>query len=639
MNGVLGMLELLIATELNPRQQEFADLIYRSSHSLLNILNSVLDLSKIEAGKLVLEPLGINLRRLMEETVSLMQPLAEKKKIEMVLKFPPSVPENVIVDGGRLRQVLVNLISNAVKFTEEGFISLEINAESMADNTAAYTFRVKDTGIGMTAEQQKIVFDKFSQADSSITRRFGGTGLGLTICQELIKLMGGEIKLESAPGLGTKIHFTLVLKLSENQVGQKPEFPENLKVFVAGPANPVTDTLGEILTAWNQSWSLIDRDHISETLQKESRPNTPTLAIIDLAPGEKPDEQQMADNIPNTAGTIYLMTPRQLTAISSAGRKLAESFLISKPVTSSKLASAMIEMLSRRKQRATDAFHSFKGASGRFKALTPDFSLKTLVVEDNEINQEVARGILEMFGCTVTVSGSGAEALEFLEQQSFDAVFLDCQMPEMDGFEVIRRIRAVEKMKTLPVIAMTAYSMPGDREKCLVAGMNDYLSKPINPDLLLQILRNIKTHATNINDPVQPIEISQSTDSDSEEPVFDAARIRRIFSRKPAALEKIVEVSHQNFQKILLAFEKHLAEKDFSGCKKSAHTMKGSTANLGGNLVSAIAQKLENACRDENSPLIEELKSELKLHYEDFHLALKHLSEELSQAGVPPKKP
>ena len=211
-------------------------------------------------------------------------------------------------------------------------------------------------------------------------------------------------------------------------------------------------------------------------------------------------------------------------------------------------------------------------------------------------------------------------------------------MPEMDGFEVIRRIRAVEKMKTLPVIAMTAYSMPGDREKCLVAGMNDYLAKPINPDLLLQILRNIKTHATNINDPVQPIEISQSTDSDSEEPVFDAARIRRIFSRKPAALEKIVEVSHQNFQKILLEFEKHLAEKDFSGCRKSAHTMKGSTANLGGNLVSAIAQKLENACRDENSPLIEELKSELKLHYEDFHLALKHLSEELSQAGVPPKK-
>ncbi len=634
MNGILGMLELLMATELNLRQQEFADLIYRSSHSLLNILNSVLDLSKIEAGKLVLEPMGINLRRLMEETVSLMQPLAEKKKIEMVLKFPPSVPENVIVDGGRLRQVLVNLLSNAVKFTEEGFISLEVNAEAMADNSASFTFRVKDTGIGMTAEQQKIVFDKFSQADSSITRRFGGTGLGLTICQELTKLMGGEIKLESAPGLGTKIRFTLALKLSENQIGQRPEFPANLKVFLAGPANPVTDTLGEILTAWNQDWRLIDRDQIRETLLKESGPASPTLGIIDLAPGEKPDERQITDNIPNTAGTIYLMTPRQLTAISSAGRKLAEAYLISKPVTSAKLASAMLEMLNRRKQRATEAFHSIKAASGRFKALAPDFSLKTLVVEDNEINQEVARGILEMFGCTVTVTGSGAEALEFLDQQAFDAVFLDCQMPEMDGFEVIRRIRAIEKMQTMPVIAMTAYSMPGDREKCLAAGMNDYLSKPINPDLLLQILRNIKTHTANISTPVQPVEISSPNSSDADEPVFDAARIRRIFSRKPAALEKIVTASHQNFQKILLEFQKHLAEKDFSGCRKSAHTMKGSTANLGGNLVSAIAQKLENACREENHLLAEELKTELKLHYEDFHIALKRLSEELSQAAA-----
>jgi len=207
-------------------------------------------------------------------------------------------------------------------------------------------------------------------------------------------------------------------------------------------------------------------------------------------------------------------------------------------------------------------------------------------------------------------------------------------MPEMDGFEVIRRIRAIEKMQTMPVIAMTAYSMPGDREKCLAAGMNDYLSKPINPDLLLQILRNIKTHTANISTPVQPVEISSPNSSDADEPVFDAARIRRIFSRKPPALEKIVTASHQNFQKILLEFEKQLAEKDFSGCRKSAHTMKGSTANLGGNLVSAIAQKLENACREENHLLAEELKAELKLHYEDFHLALKRLSEELSQAAA-----
>lgn len=631
MNGVLGMLELLMATDLNSRQKDFADLIYRSSHSLLSILNSVLDLSKIEAGKLVLEPVRTNLRRQLEEIVSLMQPLAEKKKIELVLKYPPSVPENVVVDSGRLRQVFINLLSNAVKFTEEGFVSLEVTSEACDDHFGIFNFRVKDTGIGMTAEQQKIVFEKFSQADSSITRRFGGTGLGLTICQELIKLMGSEISLESAQGLGTKIRFSLRLELLRQDENEIPSFPENLKISITSPKQPVIDSIGEILNSWKIEWSKKSLQEISAAESQQSYINSKflTIAIIDLPPGEKLTKEFKSAAGAN-AGTIYLMTPRQIAAsTSSNARSNPNTFLVSKPVTGPKLASAILEMLSRDQQRKESESHSAKSLSGRFKAISPHFPLQTLVVEDNEINQEVARGILEMFGCEVIIASSGAEALEFLEQKSFDVVFLDCQMPEMDGFEVIRRIRGIETLKDLPVIAMTAYSMPGDREKCLSSGMNDYLAKPINPDQLLQILRNVcKTVTGNRSITVEEVPMADKGACENM-PVFDAARIERIFAKKIGALVKIIDASHKNFFKLTAEFDENLTAGNLEVCRKCIHTIKGSAANLGGNLVAEIAQQLENAIKSEDMEQTGELRTRLEVHYKDFYEALLRLSEKL----------
>ncbi len=629
MNGILGMLELLMATDLSSRQKEFADLIYRSSHSLLNILNSVLDLSKIEAGKLVLEPVSINLRRLLEEVLSLMQPIAEKKRVELVIKYPSSVPENVMVDGGRLRQVLLNLLSNAVKFTEEGYISLEVSSSADNSSSGRFTFRVKDTGIGMTPEQQRIVFDKFSQADSSITRRFGGTGLGLTICRELVKLMGGDISLESAPGLGTKISFTLMMNLTRQSASESPTFPENLLVLVSGRNEPVIEAVSEILSSWNVRWEKIPGPEILNRLTADKDKKIDILSIIDMPPGEKPAEPPDCKRFPNLAGSIFLMTPRQIAAESSTGRRNTSCFHLIKPVTSSRLHNAMLEMLNRKQQKIDSGSRSIKNASGRFRALAPDLTLKILIVEDNEINQEVARGILDMFGCVSTIAGSGPEALEFLEQHSYDAVFLDCQMPEMDGFEVIKRIRSHEKMKNLPVIAMTAFSMPGDREKCLNSGMNDYLAKPINPDLLLQILDNIKEHVCNSG---RPLAISnQGDNSDAEQPVFDAARIKRIFTPKAATLAKIVEVSQKNFHKLMAELEKHLANADFKSGARCVHTIKGSAANLGGNLVADVALQLEDAINAQNVAKIDELKSLLTLHYQDFYQAIKRVSDELNQ--------
>lgn len=632
MNGILGMLELLMGTQLDHRQREFSELIYRSANSLMGILNAVLDLSKIEAGKLTLEPVNINLRRVFEEVVSLMQPLAEKKKIEILLKYPPSVPENVIADGGRLRQVVINLLSNAIKFTEEGFIGVEVSSACNDDNSeGTFSFVIKDTGIGMDTSQQRLVFEKFSQADSSITRRFGGTGLGLTICQELVKIMGGEIFLESAPGLGTKVFFSLKFPLSSHKESEIQPFPEKLGVFIAGNNGPVVDTVCEMISSWNVNCCKVSFEELREKVESEKDSGVPILTIIDFPPGEKIPEHFDCDKPKNVAGCIFLMTPRQLSSLGKITRQLSSAFLLSKPVTTSKLYNAMLEILNHPGQR----FQEFSRKSSPGRIHSPEFyhttfSLNVLVVEDNEINQEVARGILEMFGCRVTLASSGAIALEYLDQQSFSAVFLDCQMPEMDGFEVAKRIRAIPSLKDLPVIAMTAHSMPGDREKCINSGMTDYLAKPINPDFLLEILRQLSDPETVPGKSIPIALLPQTIEEDPVDEVLDDARIRRIFARKPAALTRLVKVSSENFFKLLAEFDKFQPDRLDLG-RKSMHTIKGSAANLGGNRVAATAQQIENAIRENNKEAISGLRTKIEQEYNDFYARLLALAEELNQ--------
>jgi len=631
MNGILGMLELLMATGMDHRQREFAELIYRSAHSLMGILNAVLDLSKIEAGKLVLESVAINLRRLLEEVVSLMQPLAEKKAIELLLKYPPGVPEAVKADGGRLRQVLINLLSNAVKFTEEGFISVEIVSVTCEDRSdALFTFIIKDTGIGMDKLQQRQVFEKFSQADSSITRRFGGTGLGLTICQELVKLMGGDIALESAPGLGTKVFFSVRFPLNVETQRNVSEMPANLHILIAGHNDPVVDSVCEMIRSWDVNCCKVEFDKLREKIEEIADSGVPIITIIDFPPGEKIPEHFDCDKPQNLTGCVFLMTPRQLSAMNNRSRKLRSTFMLSKPVTTSKLYNAVLEILDRPGQR----FDEFSRTHGTTRIHNPDFyqnnfKLNLLVVEDNEINQEVARGILEMFGCAVTMASSGSIALEFLEQESFDAVFLDCQMPEMDGFEVIRRIRTMESIKTIPVVAMTAHSMPGDREKCLSAGMNDYIAKPINPDLLVHILKNISETGNNSDVSITGISAVNLSAVSENEMIIDEARIRRIFTKKPVSLAKLAKASKQNFTRLLQELDETINSCPESA-KKTVHTIKGSAANLGGNKTAHTAQLLESSLTSADQDKTMFYRQQLEANYNEFFKMLQSLSDELN---------
>ena len=629
MNGILGMLELLLATNLDNRQKEFADLIHRSSHSLLGILNAILDLSKIEAGKFVLEPVNINLRKVLEEAMGLMQPLAEKKKIELILKYPSTVPEHVIADGGRLRQILLNLLNNAVKFTEEGFVCLETEAILCEDNTSGmFLFKIKDTGIGMSMEQQRIVFEKFSQADSSITRRFGGTGLGLTICQELINLMNGEITIESAMGLGTKVRFNLKLPLCNQLKNMPVTFPENIKILIAGTNKPVIDSVAEIISSWNLGCTKLNINELPDAIAEHTQYETLLIAVIDIPVGENFADAIDCSRQQGLDGCILLMNPRQI-ASASTSQDLSLTSLVSKPITTSKLYNAVLEIVNRPGRRVYEQSNiTGKKLSARHSVFVPSFPLTTLVVEDNEINQEVARGILEMFGCNVTVASSGNEALEQLSEKTFDAVFLDCQMPEMDGFEVVKRIRTIDALKDIPVIAMTAHSMTGDREKCLDAGMDDYLAKPVSPDLLLQILKRLvdKTPVNN-NQPPPPT----NTPTNKSEEIIDKERILRIFSHKPAALAKIANATRDNFYKQLTELGNNIDSENFTACQKNAHTIKGSAANLGGNLVAETAHKIEKAAAENNKALIATLKTSLEHQFKLFYDKLTQISNELNR--------
>lgn len=628
MNGILGMLELLLSTELSIRQKEFANLIYRSSHSLMGILNAILDLSKIESGKLTLEPQNINLRKIAEEVVNLMEPLADKRKNELILRYPQDAPEYVVADGGRIRQILTNLVNNAVKFTEGGFVSLEVSAEKRAEDSGEvnFTFSIKDTGIGMTDQQQTLVFEKFNQADASITRRFGGTGLGLTICKELVDLMGGRIQLESAPGVGTRMWFSLSLQMLSNYDEAKRRFEQELLIIVAGDNEPIQDTICEIISSWTVSYEKVNLEKLSDSLNKERK--NKTIAIINFPPGSEEFVLPEFHPQPNHAGLIFLMTPKQLTSSSFHESKNQNTAIIGKPVTNSKLYEAIRELLKGTESRINEYFTQ-KSLEPEFKKHRPTekFALQVLIVEDNEINQEVAKGIFELFGCHSEIASSGKEALKIIESHKFDAVFLDCQMPEMDGFEVVRRIRghSSSKIASIPVIAMTAHSMTSDRKKCLDAGMDNYLSKPINPDLLARILEKL-AHGKTLSE-----ETFEDFQAEAEilTPEIDRERIKRIFSGKAGTLSKILKACKENVQNQLNKADSAIENQNFAEAIKAFHTIKGSVGNLGGIKVAEIAQRMETAARKEEIQKIENMRPDFLQAFLDFLEELSMILEEL----------
>ena len=495
MNGVLGMTELLLETDLAESQRRFAKLIHDSGEALLGIINDILDFSKIEAGKLELEHVAFDLRDIVQEVAELLAERAHAKGLELNCDVHEYVPQQVMGDPGRLRQVLMNLVGNAVKFTSEGEVVIAVHpvpAGEQHPGACGLSFSVTDTGIGIAPEQARKLFQSFTQADNSTTRKYGGTGLGLAISKRLIEMLGGEIGLHSEPGRGSCFHFTLPTRIvEERSTVARPEAValDGLKVLIVED-NP---TNRAILTSQVSSWgswvaSAEDGFKALAALRAAAECGAPyDLAIIDMKM-PRMDGIDLARTIkmdPSISAVRLVM----LSSLASqgeiaAGREAGIAAYLSKPVRQADLRRTASEVLGVPPLPTAEAQPAREERS---------LSARVLLAEDNAVNQAVATAMLKGFGCHVEVAKNGLEAVSALEREAFDLVLMDCHMPEMDGFAATHAIRAMEYAdgaRHVPIIALTANAMEGDRERCLAAGMDDYLSKPFKRSQLLSAVAN-----------------------------------------------------------------------------------------------------------------------------------------------------
>lgn len=498
MNGVIGMTELVLDTELSAEQRGCLKAVKSSADSLLTLLNDILDFSKIEAGKLTLDLVEFNLRESVEAIAKIFDPRARQKGLELICEVKPGVPETVKGDPTRLMQIVANLLGNAIKFTEQGQIVLEVGAEFRPDGILAH-FAIRDTGIGIPLEKQKLIFEAFSQADNSTTRKYGGTGLGLTISSRLVEMMGGRIWVESEVGSGSAFHFTARLQMAEKPA-ITPRVDEaclvGLPVLVVDDSATNRQVLGDLLRSWGAKPTLAESAAAALAALREGREAGQAFRIL-LTDANLPEMdgfrlvEQIRQN-PELAGVaVMMLTSGGQRGDAARCRALGVAAYLTKPIRHSELRQAMLSALAR-----TSRTSGLPGLETRYTLREGGLAAKTmniLLAEDNAVNQLLAKRILEKRGHRVTVATNGPEALAAYEKQTFDLAIFDIQMPVMDGFELTAAIRKREKdgATHLPIVAMTAYAMKGDREKCLEAEMDGYVAKPLWTHELFEVIEAV----------------------------------------------------------------------------------------------------------------------------------------------------
>jgi signal transduction histidine kinase/CheY-like chemotaxis protein len=490
MNGVLGMTDLLLETGLNAEQHDCADAIKRSAEALLRVINDVLDFSKVEAGRMTIEPVRFDLQAAVEDSAELLAERAESMHLDLVVRWVPGTPRYVVGDAGRVRQVLVNLLGNAVKFTERGSVQLTASCADRSGDQAHVSFTVEDTGIGISSDKLDSIFEEFMQGDTSTTRNYGGTGLGLAISRRLATLMSGTLIATSQVGRGSVFTLTLPFALADGVDAVRAMPPELIgaRILLIDPSAPRRQAVGAVLS--EAGLDAVEAASANEgiTLLRSAAARQAPFGVVLVDHHLLTGPEGTLDGRLNEGVAVVAMVSRRGQAAAMMGsRRLRVDAMLLKPVRPSQV----IETLAA-------AVRSSRGAAGPATEPTmalpaateaPTFRAHVLVAEDNLVNQRVAMRMLEKLGCRVDLVSNGQEAIERLSERDYDVVFMDCQMPVMDGYEATAAIRASNcAASKVPIVAMTAYALPGDRDRCLAAGMSDYIAKPIESVLLRDIL-------------------------------------------------------------------------------------------------------------------------------------------------------
>jgi signal transduction histidine kinase/CheY-like chemotaxis protein len=602
MNGIIGMTELALDTPLSLEQREYLGMVMESAEALLTLINDILDFSKIEAGKLRLDLSEFDLHDTITSTMRALAPRSDEKGLELTWEALPDVPGYLFGDPGRLRQILLNLIGNSIKFTEKGEVSLRVEAESRGEDSALLHFRVSDTGIGISQEKQKQIFEPFMQVDSSTTRKYGGTGLGLAIASQLVKMMGGQIWVESEPGKGSTFHFNARFRLQkkmrpESEAGREPVILQGMPVLVVDDNATNRRILDAMLKHWLMEPTLADGGRVGLAAMQRARERGTAFPLV-LLDANMPDMDgfSMAEKIkqdPGLAGaTIMMLTSAGQRGDAARCRALGISAYLVKPIRQSELLEAILCVLGKplKGKKRPDLVTRHTIRDDRRK-------LRILLAEDNAVNRELARRLLSNQGHTVVAAKDGREAIELIErddQGGFSAILMDVQMPDMDGFQATAVIREREKTsgKHVPIVAMTAYAMKGDRERCLAAGMDGYVSKPIQPRELFETI-----YALTSDMPTIPT--SESEETYPDEVVDERMLLSRVEGDTHLladVLDLFLEEYPQLMEKMRIAVEKG----DTKALEKAAHSLKGSTANLAAKVAAEKAREIEEMARAGN---------------------------------------
>ncbi len=611
MNGIIGMTELALDTPLDAEQRGYLNSVKASGDALLTILNDILDFSKIEAGKMSLESIDFSPRSMVSETLKTLSMRAHEKRLELAYDVDSDVPSVLLGDPGRLRQILLNLVGNAIKFTSSGQVVVSIRCLSEDDGIAELSISVADSGIGIAPDKQAAVFEAFSQADTSTTRKYGGTGLGLAICQRLVSLMGGAMAVASEQGRGSTFTFTIkVPVVVPARVSQQPQLA-GMRVLVAEPDVVVAEVFRQMLQRLGLYCEMaISGEQVDAALERAGEAFTPFDFVLMSTSMSEPGGFALAERFRNETQwlerIVMMMTTSTQRSDSQRCKQIGLNSRLVKPFSAEDVVEVLQSALSGQVVGEDELFEFDPEMTLTQLSQARDDSLDVLLVEDNPVNQTVATKMLEKAGHRVTAVANGQEALDQLERSTFGVVLMDVQMPVMGGIEATQAIRAREARRSwamagswrpVPIVAMTAHAMAGDRQRCLEAGMDDYVAKPIKPRELFAAIARVRdsVDASEMSSPESSL--LEDFSRIGEPAVMDLAQTLELLDGDDHALKQLVDLFFADFGKNLQTLKAASSDGDCDLLAKTAHTIKGSVGVFNATPALVAAEHVEQAAR------------------------------------------